>query len=388
MPRESGDLCDAVEVGDQAGAGLERLSTWRLLGGLLMRRERWIIAALVAGMVLSGMLEVLGLGLIFPYIALLQNPDKIMTMRYLSPLLAMAGLVTPRAVSVAISIGLLAVFCIKGVVAYHLINFQLRFIYSLQTRLGREMLAAYLGRSYAFFLDTNSSTLISDVTRSVGEFAVGFMQNALLLCSEGVVLMSLVAFLLWLRPGFSLLAMIFVGSMGALFIRLVKPRVARHGHETFLSWQGMTRTANEGLSSVKELQVLCREGYFVDAYAAYSRRYVEAYSRQTLISQLPRLTMETGAVIGMVGISLIALLSGNMRQNLLAVLAVFAFAVIRVVPSVNRMLQAWNGVTFNRPAIEVVSGALGQRGHRREEARHRTVPAGGPGYGLTQAIAV
>src|SRR6185312_12961803 len=141
-----------------------KVSTYSLVISVLAPRERWTLAALVAGMVLAGMLEVLGLGLIFPYIALLQDPDKVMAMRYLSPLLAMAGLVTPRAVSVAISVGLLAVFCFKGVVAYHLINFQLRFIYSLQTRLGQEMLAAYLGRPYAFFLETNSSALISDVS--------------------------------------------------------------------------------------------------------------------------------------------------------------------------------------------------------------------------------
>lgn len=375
-------------VDDRTGAGHASTSTFRLLVGLLTMRERWTIAVLVVGMVLGGLLEVLGLGLVFPYIALLQNPGKLMAMPYLSPLLASMALITPRSLSIAISIGLLAVFCIKGVFALRLTSVQLRFIYSLQSRLGKEMLAEYLGRPYAFFLGANSSVLISNLTRSVGEFASGFLQGALSLCSEGIVLVSLVVFLIWLRPGFSSLALLFVVVLAGVFARFVKPRVARYGQESFASWNGMLRSANEGISSAKELQILCRERYFVDAYAAYSRRFVDAFSRQSLTSQLPRVTMETGAIVGMVLFSLIALLLGRLEQDLLAVLAVFAFATIRVVPSINRILQAWNTVTFNRPAIEVVAGALRRRGGRRDEDRMAANAASGPSYQFAEAITI
>ena len=108
---------------------------------------------------------------------------------------------------------------------------------------------------------------------------------------------------------------------------------------------------NEGISAAKEVQVLGRQQFFIDVYDRESRGYAWAVRRYSLLSQLPRFTLETGAVAGMVLFAVFAMLRGGLEKQLFSVLAVFAVATIRIVPSMNRILQAGNAISFYWPAL-------------------------------------
>ena len=104
--------------------------------------------------------------------------------------------------------------------------------------------------------------------------------------------------------------------------------------------------------------MLGRQEFFIDVYDRESRRYAWAVRRYSLLSQLPRFSLETGAVAGMVLFAVFAMLSGGLEKELFSVLAVFAVATIRIVPSINRILQAGNAISFYWPAIHLIAGGL------------------------------
>ena len=131
----------------------------RLLS-LLGSRDRLTLAGLVALMAVGGLLEGLGIGLLFPYVAILQDPTKIARTPILSMVYEYAGFASYRAFSIAMSVGLLALFMAKALFSLLTSNFQTRFVYGKQVELGQRLLANYLSRPYAFFLNANTSNLI------------------------------------------------------------------------------------------------------------------------------------------------------------------------------------------------------------------------------------
>ena len=165
-------------------------------------------------------------------------------------------------------------------------------------------------------------------------------------------------FLIYLSPAFSLLAMLFVGALSIMFFRIVKPNIARYATENDERWKAMIRVVNEGISAAKEVQVLGRQQFFIDVYSRESRSYAWAVRRYSLLTLLPRFTLETVAVAGMVLFAVFAMLSGGFEEQLFSVLAVFAVATIRIVPSTNRILQAANAISFYMPAVNLIAGGL------------------------------
>ena len=183
----------------------------RAMRRLFGPEDHWRFAGVAFLVVLSGFFEAFGIGLLLPYIAVLQDPSRISTNRYLRQLYEGLGFESHRAFLVAVSIAFLLLIVAKGLFALGVNNLQLRFVFARQIHLGRRLIAAYLHRPYEFFLTSNSSTLISNLTTSLGQFG-GVMQSTMMLISELAVTLALVGFLAYLSPIFSIIAVVFVGE--------------------------------------------------------------------------------------------------------------------------------------------------------------------------------
>jgi ABC-type bacteriocin/lantibiotic exporter with double-glycine peptidase domain len=359
------------------------MSSMRSLNSLFTRSERLTFGVLVLLMILSGLLEVFGIGLLFPYVTILQNPDKITENTYLSALYRGLGFKSDRSFLIAMSGGLLTVFLAKGVFSLWTTNFQLRFINAKRSQLGQTLLARYLSRPYAFFLSANTSTLIGNLTTTLGNLCGGVMQSTLSLIAEAIVLVGLLIFLICISPGFSLLAIVFFGLFSITFFRLVKSYLARYSVENDQSWKAIIRVVNEGLSAVKEVQVMGRQQFFIDAYGRESRIYAWTLRRYTILVQLPRIALEAGAVAGMVLFAVFAILGGGFEKESFSVLAVFAVATIRIVPSTQRILQAINAISFFRPAIDIIAEGVAGNVERADDRQK-----GGPELRFRRTLSI
>jgi len=364
------------------------MSLQMMLRFLFTRKDRAILLFLTLLMVLSGLLEVFGLGMLFPYVQILQDPTRISDVRYVRAVYEWLGFTSHRSFLIAMSMALLGTFLVKGVVTLWVTNFQLRFVNAKLADLGSTLLSRYLRQPYAFFLSTNTSVLIGNLTTSITQLCQGVIQSALLLASEATVTAGVVVFLIYLKPVFSLSAILFLAGLSVLFRRVIRVRVGRYAQANEHHWKAMLRCVNEGLSSAKEVQVLGCQRYFVDAYSVEVNSFGWANRCNGVLAQLPRVALESAAVAGIVTFGLFAMLAGSFGRDVFAVLAAFAIATIRIVPSTNRMLQAWNGINFYRPSIEIIAAGLSEGGNdEASQVAEQTTPIASRPY-LREALTV
>lgn len=319
--------------------------------------ERVTLAALVLLLILNGILEVFGIGLLLPYGIILQDPGKAIRLSYISWIYKAFGFSSDRAFLVATSIGLLSIFLAKAVFSLWITTFQSRFIHGKQTQLGQALLFRYFSWPYALFLSTNTSILIGNLTTTLQRLCDSITQF-LALIAETIVLVGLSIFLVYVSPGFSLLAIVFVGALSIFFVRILKPGIARYALDYDQRFKSMIWVVNEGMSAVKEIQVLGRAQFFVDSYGRESRSYARAARRYTLLMQMPRFVLETAAAGCMILFAISVILTGGFRGETLSVLAVFAVVTIRILPSAQRILQAANAISFFGPSIDAITSEL------------------------------
>ncbi|MEO1940873.1 MAG: ATP-binding cassette domain-containing protein, partial [Candidatus Thioglobus sp.] len=88
--------------------------------------------------------------------------------------------------------------------------------------------------------------------------------------------------------------------------------------------------------------------------------------------QLPRLFLEFLAVLGLVALVLLMLWEGKPLDTLLPTLGLFAAAAFRLIPSINRILNAVQGLRFALPMLELLNNELSFLDSENTEARpHR-----------------
>jgi ABC-type bacteriocin/lantibiotic exporter with double-glycine peptidase domain len=336
--------------------------------------ERAKLGILVGLIVVGGFLEVFGVGVLFPYVAILQDPNRIAQMKYLGALYRWLNVGSDQTFIVAMSAGLLALFCFKALFTIFLVNYQTKFVNDVQTQLGQRLLANYLRSPYEFFLSTNTATLIGNLTASVFQVSTGVIHSALMLTAELVTFLGILAFLVWLSPVFSLISFVFAGAMAFAFLSIIRKRVARYAKEYDVRWKAIIRRVNEALNGVKEIKVLGRGQYFVDSYRRESRAFALAGRRNSVLSQVPRVTLETSAVAILVIFAVFAIASERTSADVFPILAVFAAATVRIVPNINRFIQAWNTISFYKPAISIVVSGLEGAGDAAEPVSESAVP--------------
>lgn len=320
---------------------------------LLTADQKAKLGALIVLTVISGFLDVFSIGALFPYVALIENPDRAIKMKYLGDLYLWLN-VDAQSFIIAVSAALLLLFCIRGFFALWLTNFQLKFVNDARTRFGRRLLRRYMNGPYELFLKTNTSTLTANLTSSLSEMCGGAMASGLALIAESIAFLGLIAVLVYLNPVFSIVALVFVGGIGAIFSFVVRKRIAQYGREHDTRWKAMLRTVSETLSAAKEIRVLGRTSYFVEAYLQQSNHFDLAQRRNAILSQLPRVTLEAFAVGALVCFSVIAIVSGRLEGQLFPILAVFAAATVRIVPSLSRIIQALNIINYYKPSIAII----------------------------------
>lgn len=318
------------------------------------RRARRQLIYLLVLMIAGAALEALGAAVIVPFIALINEPAYLTSHHIMREVYARSGMATPTAFITASSLVLLAFFLFKNLYLATMASTQFRFIYTQMPRFSSQLFARYMARPLAMHVQTNSAEMIRNVSNEVFMFFTNFLIPAMTLLTEVLVLVSILVVLFWIAPVPTLIAIVIMGGLTKLFHRLVRAKIRSYGQAQHTQNAERIKWVNQGLGSIKESKVLGREQYFIDRFNIHEKQFAASAQYAMLLSQTPRLFIETIAFAALfIGVA-VALTIGQDRNSVLPVLALFAIAAVRLLPSLNRSLLSMTRMAYYRSAAEVV----------------------------------
>jgi ABC-type multidrug transport system fused ATPase/permease subunit len=298
-------------------------------------RWRWAILAPIA--FLRGTLEAVAAAAVFALIKIISDPPAIANLPVVSRVAAMLPWRSAQAKIVALT-GLVAVFyLVKNLFALGMDYFSHEVVGESVVALKSTMMKGYLAMPYPFFLRRNSTDLIWNVDAAVNRVCDEAMSSAVAVVSEVLAAASIAAVLVYTAPKITLIAACLLGGGLALLLRLTRAMAHRYGSGRDLLSRGILRDLQQTFGGVKEIKVLGRESFFVEAFEQKLQGILKlGYLATTLEGSGPLFT-ETLFVGG--ALVVIALLSarGAVRSEGLPLLALFSYAAFRIVPSVNRI---------------------------------------------------
>lgn len=321
---------------------------------LLLTQQRRQFMSLIALMMIGAILEMAGIGLLLPVLALMTQPDFVAKSPTLAKILGILGNPGQAELIMGAMLALVGVNAIRTGFLALLAWRQSRFIQFLVVSLSERMYAGYLSQPYTFHLQRNSAQLIRNTTGEVAVFA-GAVQNVLGLASETMVLVLITALLLLVDPLGVVVVLALLGLAAWWFNQRTRRRISMWGIQREHHEGMRIQHLQQGLGGAKEVKLLGRESFFLGDYNRHNLGSAHANQRHTFVQALPRLWLEFLAILGMGVFVVTVLLRGNPIDAIVPSLGVFAAAAFRLMPSVNRMLGAVQGIRYGMPAIQNLS---------------------------------
>lgn len=320
--------------------------------------ERWRIALLVAVMTMGAFAEAVGVGSLVPFIAMISDLGVIHQNRYLMRAYVLSGAESEQQFMLYACGLLIALFLLKNTFLALAQYFQNRFLFAKEAGLVTRLTQAYLYAPYTYHLNRNSADLVRIATTEVSRVISGVVVPVFTLFAESLTVGVLVAMIVAVEPWIGLGA---VGALGLIALglqRKFKPMMVRYRDMRVIHQAAQTRWVSQALSGLKDVKILRRENYFVDRVKMASVKNSRATVVFTTLNGMPRLVLETFAVIAIVGYVVAVLLRNAPLGPILPTLALTAMVAVRVMPSATRMMNAVNVIRFFRPGLSDVISSL------------------------------
>jgi ABC-type multidrug transport system fused ATPase/permease subunit len=325
--------------------------TYFKLYSLLTAAKRRTTILLLAFTIIGTLVEVLGIGLLLPVIALLVDDNLGASYPAVQPLLNALGNPTHQAQIQIIMIALIGVYLVKNLYLAFIAWWQARFSVSLLVELSQQLFSIYLRQPYNFHLQRNSAQLIRNITGEVSQFIGCVVNPTIMLVSEILVLLGIVALLLAVEPMGSMIVFLVLSTSSWLFYRSTRTRITRWGEIRQYHDGQRIQHLHQGLGGVKDVKLLGREADFLMQFNEHNSKSGQMALFLQILQALPRLWLELLAVVGFALLVLIMLDQGQGMSSILPTVGLFAAAAFRLLPSVNRILINSQSLRYGLPAI-------------------------------------
>lgn len=241
-------------------------------------------------------------------------------------------------------------------------------------RAAERLFARYLAADYAFHLRRRSAALIAEVSRSTDAAFQLIAASVVNIFAEVATLAALVAVLVASAPSRTLLA------VGVVLLIVGIPVVAtrrvwrRWGERARRFEEQQLHVLQQSLGAVKEVKIAGRESFFETRLRAARRSLADLRRQRASMSSALRLGIEAILIVSMLLVVLVVTLRGDSGADTVSVLALFAYAGFRAVPSANRIMLNAGYLREGKPFAEAVAAdfvklrPLATRAHAPEPA--------------------
>lgn len=333
---------------------MERIKTFfKKINYIFDSTEKIKFLILLLGILLTTILELVGVVAIMPFINVVMDPSSIQKTSYLKWLYELLKVTNVNTFIAFLAGVLIVVYVVKNFSLILLYYVQYAFTFSSQKKLSTRMLQCYMQQPYSFHLQNNSADLMRNIESDVTMMFQAIM-SMLGLLAELCVCLILGAYLVIKDKSIAIGMVLILGLFILTFAKPFKRYLTRIGGEDRVYRAGITKWLHQSLGGIKETKILGREEYFCNKFDDNYCSWSEREKKYRLLQVAPRPVMETVCIFALLSVIIIKLLNGTSSAYFVTTVSVFAVAAFRLLPSINRITSSYGVIMFNLPAFDAI----------------------------------
>lgn len=321
------------------------------------KRRGLFILLLVLGLAI---LEAAGVASIMPFLAILGNPEVINTNNVLASFYHTSQNFNIKTLDQFLIVFGFCVFILIFTTAvyrtftYFVLN---NFIEILHHKLSIRLLESYLHQPYEFFLSRHSGDMSTIILSRVTQVVGNVFRPALNMVIYALVLLAMISLLLIVNPWLALCAASLMGGLYLIVFISLRKKLLILGDTLVTSDKLRYITASEVFGGIKDIKLLGRERSYIHKFEIPSLKFAHSNASYLTLNMIPHFVIEA-IIFGAILLLTVVLLmtsggssSGALGQ-ILPVLGLYAFAVLRMRPAIQNIYQGFASLRYGQAAVE------------------------------------
>lgn len=323
---------------------------FRLLGS----RQRTRSLLLFALMLLSSCVELLSVGAVLPFLAVLSVPLESIDPQLRRVLLGLFGELDRAALQLSLTLTFIGLVFFSGLVRYLLLFAQARFSYGVANELSVRMFDQLLHRDYGFHCRADASELIAATASKVGLGVFNVLLPLMLLLTSILSTFAITCGLFVMAPMVTVTVVSLTIAAYLVIFSLYRGVVGQMGEELRAKQSVLFRALQEGFAAIREIIIYKRQQIYLTRFAEADFQVKRILSDSLVIGSAPRYLVET---LGVSAIAVAAFYVSDADGGLagsVPLFGLFVFASQRLLPSVQAIYQNAISIRVGLPACREV----------------------------------
>ena len=332
---------------------LKRL--WRHLS----KRRQGHFGVIMLFTVVSALAEVVSLGSVLPFLAIVIAPDRVFQYPYVADMAQAWGITVADQLILPLTIVFASAALMAGTIRILLLWASTRLAYASGADFSLEVYRRTLNQSYEAHVARNSSEVISAINNKV-DVVINVLFQLMTFISSSVLLAMVTFALITIAPTLALFATLGFGSIYGLITWTARRRLYRNSRRIAYEQTRLTKALQESLGGIRDVLLDGNQQKYCKEYNKANYPFRSAQCDNTFITIVPRHAIEVLTLV------LIAVMTyGLIHQNggistALPLLGAMALGAQRLLPALQQIYGAWAFIAGSRASIEDVLEMLDQ----------------------------
>ncbi|HLD16430.1 MAG TPA: ABC transporter ATP-binding protein [Coxiellaceae bacterium] len=294
------------------------------------------VIGLVCMSIFSGIIEAVGIALIFPFIYLLIKPEAIHNFRSLAWVIRVMHITNEHTLSAVFlsSIVALILFRIGYMISFR--YFQMKLLIDWKTKLSNRLMKMYLYANYQFHIEQGSADGIRNIS-TAGLVFDHYVMPIFNIIVASSIMTGLVVLLCMVFPQGALLMSALLIPL-AFFYFLFKDKNKKLQKEAQEVHQEKQKTLSKSFSSIREIKIFGKEDFFINIFSFLEEKNYSHKHIGQFLSFFPPLVLEAGVMVGIL-VLILFYLHRNDHAHAFSVLTVLLMIMFRMLPQINRIFS-------------------------------------------------
>lgn len=317
----------------------------------LSKRRKQQFVFLVCFMILSTSAEVVSLGAVLPFLAMLTAPERVFNHPYFELIAGPLEINSANELMLPLTLLFITAAFMAGVIRILLLWLSSRLTSASGSELSIDVYRRILYQPYSVHLSTNSSEVISGITNKVNGVVFGVILPLLTLVNSLFLLVAILVALVIINPFVASISIIVFGISYGILAWSSRRRLNINSRRIAIGQSHTIKVLQESLGGIRDVILDGSQILYSDFFREVDIPLRRATGDNNFIGQYPRFSMET------IGIILIAILAYSMSLNpggvetALPILGAMGIGSQRLLPALQQIYSSWVSIVGNKSQL-------------------------------------
>jgi len=334
---------------------------WTLLielyGKLSIVRRRQLVL-FICLMFLGAIAELVSIGAILPFLAVISNPERMLQQAQLHASLATFGITTSIQITILVAVLFASAVLFAASTRLFLVYIGQRFTFAISRDLSIAVFSRTLHQPYYYHISQNSNETLAAITKAqlvTERVLLPLVQAA----TASLLATAILIGLLFIDPVMALGSGFFFAAAYLIVMRMTRAVMVANGKIIAQTQEERLRAASEGIGGIRDVLLDGSQAVFVDRFAAIEARLGSAAALNNFIGQSPRFVVEGISLVIVAGLAVVLSLRDGGIAVALPLLGALALGAQRLLPLLQQAYYGWAGTLTGGSMLADILDILG-----------------------------